>query len=122
MSFSDKFPDWGIFAEREEVALDTELLSPAAEVAAVLRQRQATLDGALRHIQDERTKWLDALAQQAVFVGQLMLIIDRYGAEVEMSPQTSPALLSKAYRSLRIMKDQMLTALQVAGLSIDMPL
>src|SRR5947209_2557231 len=85
MSFSDKFPDWSVFAKREQVALDVELLAPAAEVAAVLRQGQVTLDEALQPLQEERTKWLDALAQQAVFVAQFALILDRHSATMEAS-------------------------------------
>src|SRR5947209_4682084 len=111
MSSLDKFPDWSVFSERE-VPFDVELLSPAAEVVAVLQGSQAALDEARQEVKDVRREYLEALAQQAVLVVQLAAVLDRY------APDYTQASLAKVHRSLRIVKDQMLDELGRAGLEI----
>ena len=115
MSSLDKFPDWSVFSERE-VPFDVELLSPAAEVVAVLQGSQAALDEARQEVKDVRREYLEALAQQAVLVVQLAAVLDRY------APDYTQASLAKVHRSLRIVKDQMLDELGRAGLEIIIPI
>ena len=125
MSSLGNFPDWSVFSEREEVVLDTELVSPAAEVAALLRRRQAALHEAQQAIAQERKTWLDVLAQQAAFVTQLAVVLGRYESAItQVATQTpeSQLLLKRSYQALRIVKDQMLDALLQAGLEIEEPL
>ena len=114
MSSLDEFPDWDAFSERE-VPFDVELLSPASEVAAILRRRQAALDKAQQAVERIRKQGLMALAEQAVLVIQLAATIERY------APDLAQASLTKVHRSLRIIKDQMLAALADAGLEIEVP-
>ena len=111
----DKFPDWDMFQMRE-VPIEVEILSPAAETIALLQSRLTDIR-AVQTVSDEKhTAGLDALAQQAVFVVQLEASLQNYKTKFE------EANLNKVYRALRIVKDQMLTALQEAGLEVIIPL
>ena len=115
MSSSAEFPDWSVFSERE-APFDSELLSPASEVAAVLQWSHAALDEAQQAVEDVRREGLMALAEQAVLVVQLAAALDRY------APDFTQASLTNVQRSLRIVKDQMLAAVNRAGLEIGVPL
>lgn len=114
MSSLDKLPDWSAFSKRE-VPFDVELLSPASEAAALLQRSQVALDEAWKEVDNVRKEGLEALAQQAVLVVQLAAVLERY------APEYAQASMTKAYRSLRIIKDQMLDELQRAGLEIVVP-
>ena len=111
MSSLAELPDWSAFGERE-APLDTELLSPAAELAAVLQVYRADLATVRAEVQQARLAGAAALAQQAVFVVQLAVALESYQAAL------AEASLSKVHRHLRIVKDQMLDALRGAGLEI----
>ena len=115
MSSSDKFPDWSIFSERE-VPADIEWLSPISEVATLLQASHTALNTKQQALEDTRQEGLAALAQQAVFIFQLETRLNQYKSKFE------EAALTKVYRSLRIIKDQMLDALRNVGLEIINPL
>ncbi len=114
MSSLDKFPDWSIFQKRY-LPNGVEMLSPAAETVALLQSRLTDVRAAQTSSNEMRTAGLEALAQQAVFVVQLEASLDNYKIKLE------EAMLDKVYRALRIVKDQMLTALQEAGLEVIIP-
>ncbi len=115
MSSLDKLPDWSVFSQRE-VSFDVDLLSPASEVASVLQKSRIALDEAWTEVDNVRREGLEALAQQAVLVVQLAAVLERYASEY------AQASLTRVYRSLHIIKDQMLDELQRAGLEIIVPL
>jgi molecular chaperone GrpE (heat shock protein) len=113
MSSSVDFPDWSVFTERAVPPFD--IFSPASEITALLQRYRADLDMAQEHTESVRREGLEALAQQAVFAVQLEFALERY------KPQFEQASLNKVYRSLRIVKDQMLDALRNAGITIIVP-
>lgn len=113
MSSSADFPDWSVFSEREVPPID--IFSPASDIAALLQMYRADLDKAQAHSESVHRKGMEALAQQTVLVVQLASALERYKSEFEQ------ASLRKIYRSLRIVKDQMLSALQDTGLEILVP-
>jgi molecular chaperone GrpE (heat shock protein) len=114
MSSSDELPDWSVFSERD-LPEAIELLSPASELAAILQLFQANLSAEKNAAEDIRHEGLKILAQQAVFIVQLEAALERH------KPKFEQASLNKVYRSLRIIKDQMLDGLKVAGLNIVIP-
>ena len=115
MSSLDKFPDWSIFQKRT-LPVEVEMLSPAAETVALLQSRLMDIRITQTSKDETRIAGLEALAQQAVFVVQLEASLNNYRIRLE------EAMLNKVYRALRIVKDQMLTALQEAGLEVAVPL
>jgi len=118
MSSSAKFPDWQAFSERElpELPFDvTDLLSPAMEISAALQRSSLVLLEEQRKAMEQQSAAIAALAQQAVFVFHLSILLER--AESNQA-ETFPA---RNYRSLRIIKDQMLTALNNFGIAIENP-
>jgi hypothetical protein len=125
MSSVDKIPDWSVFKERELLSLEHELLSPAAEVAAVLRQRHAALDEARQAKAEIAQAGFVALAEQAVLAVQLELLLERSlpsFSGVDSPVQGKRGSLSHIYKSLCIVKDQMFDALKKAGIEIEVPL
>ena len=99
-----------------EVSGEAEIVSPAAEITALLQSRLFDIRS-IQGVNDEKHMAnLKALAQQAVFIVQLEASLYNYKTKLE------EANLSKVYRALRIVKDQMLVALQEAGLEIIVPL
>ena len=127
MSSSASFPDWSVFSEREEVNLgaDAESGSPAAEMAALLRTYQHDRRETEDRLEREQQWWLDALVQQAILVAQFEIVLGRYDAALAEQLQQLPvqaSSLRKAYRSFRILKDQMLAQLSTFDLKIEIPL
>ncbi len=115
MSSLDKFPDWDMFQMRE-IPIEVEILSPATETIALLQSRLIDIHAVQTTGDEKHTAGIEALAQQAVFVVQLEASLQSYKTKFE---ETN---LNKVYHALRIVKDQMLTALQEAGLEIIIPL
>ncbi len=116
MSSSNRFPHWDDFSEREVPLHSTELLSPASEVMSVLQHYHADLAQARQDIERTRNEYLAALAQQAIFVSQFETRL--HDIEVILVQ----ASLERVYRTLRIMKDQMRSALHDIGIDIENPL
>jgi molecular chaperone GrpE (heat shock protein) len=120
MSSSAKFPDWQAFSDRElpELPFDVaaDLLSPAMEVSAALQRSSQALLDAQQEAQARQDAAISALAQQAIFVFALSNALER----AENSQAQS--FEKRNYRSLRIIKDQMLSALSDFGLVIENPL
>jgi hypothetical protein len=114
MSSSDELPDWSVFSERDLPEV-VDLLSPASELAAILQVFEANLSTEKKAAGDIRKEGLKILAQQAVFVVRLETALERH------KPKFEQASLNKIYRSLRIIKDQMLDGLREAGLNIVIP-
>ncbi|QBD81479.1 hypothetical protein EPA93_38130 [Ktedonosporobacter rubrisoli] len=106
-----KFPDWHTFSERPGPE-DSDLLSPAAEVAALLQQQQAALAAAGKAEEQAKASGIKALVQQAVFVYRFEAALKLLAARLE------PAVQKKLV-SLRIIKDQMRDALQQEGIEIE---
>jgi len=115
MSSSGELPDWTLFAEREE-PIESEMLAPALEMAAVLQKHHADAERASGETDAIRRTGLEALAEQAVFVFQLESALARYEEDL------AQASLARIHRHLRVLKDQMLAALKKAGLEIIVPL
>lgn len=123
MSSLDNFPDWSAFEKRAVLDVNADFVSMAAEMASVLNARQTAFQEAQQAVENERKKWLEVLAQQAVLVVQLGIVLERYEEAVaQATVQESQPQLSRSYRSLRIMRDQMLAAFQGADLEIVVPL
>lgn len=124
MSFSASFPEWSLFAEREEVKLDVDLISPAAAMAALLQFQQQALQEVRRAGENEHMAWVRAIAALAVQVGRIEMLLSNYSAasaalSEERGGQTP---LVKFYRSVRIVKDQMIELLRNHGIEIMIPL
>lgn len=111
MSSSAELPDWTAFAERETPE-PGELLSPVAELVAVLQRYRTDLDTARQRGQDAYRESLLALAEQAVLVVQLEVAIEHYAASFAEQG------LTKAHRHFRVLKDQMLAAVAATGLEV----
>ncbi|GHO66893.1 hypothetical protein KSC_057850 [Ktedonobacter sp. SOSP1-52] len=127
MSSAGNLPDWSIFKEREALPLEYELLSPAAEVAALLRVHYASLTEGRRAEAEAFQTSFAALAEQAVLVAQLEMLLQRSSSSFSSSDQGSrlqgrQETLPRLYKSLCIIKDQMLEALTSAGIEIEFPL
>src|SRR2546426_10442968 len=117
MSSLDKLPDWTVFTKRE-VPFVCEMLSPASEVSALLQDRQIALETTRREIEVVRQAGLAALAQQAVYVVQLEKVLEQI---VPGETQPGQNAQSRNYRRLRIVQEQMLTALKEVGLEVIIP-
>ena len=122
MSFSANFPDWSQFKERAVTNTDVNFVSMAAQMAALINERGNAVREGQRAVEDERKRWLEALAKQATLVVQLTIVLDRYEATIAQHTQEPRTQLQRSYRSLRIVKDQMLDALRSAGLEVVIPL
>jgi len=127
MSSSASFPDWSIFSGREEVNLgaDAEPGAPAAEMAALLRTYQKARRDTESLLAQEQQRWQDALVQQAILVAQFEIVLGRYDAalaeQLQQLPGQAPTL-QKAYRSFRILKDQMIEQLGTCEMKVEFPL
>lgn len=119
----DDFPDWSVFQERETLALAGELLSPAAEIAAVLRTTSARLARAEQLLREAEQNDFSRLAQLAVLAAQLGMLLERnagvFGGNAAVTHQEE---LASVYKSLQIIQKQMLAFLRKAGLEIELPL
>jgi hypothetical protein len=115
MSSSDKFPDWSVFSKRP-VPFDVELLSPASEMAVLLQKYLTDMNNMQKEIESFHNEGVDAAAQQAVYATQLASALDMYESLITETP------LKRVHRHLRIIKDQMLSALENTGFKIDNPI
>jgi hypothetical protein len=119
----DSLPDWSVFQERETVPVANELLSPASELATTLRTTHALLSKMQQAIEDSEQSRFSELAQHAVLVGQLGMLLEKNADTLLASVEhklTNP--LFRFYKSLQIIQKQMLDALKKAGLEIEIPL
>jgi hypothetical protein len=115
MSPSDDVPGWDAFTVRD-VPEGPELVSPASEVAALLQRYHADLARARDEIAAASRAGLESLAEQAVLVVQLAAALERYESLLQQ------ASLGLVHRHLRVLKDQMMSAIAAAGLEIVVPL
>jgi len=119
----DRLSDWSVFQERETVAVANELLSPASEIATTLRATYAIWSRAQQAAQDNEQSSFTELAQQAILVVQLGMLLEHNADTFLTSPEqklTNPLL--RIYKSLQIIQKQMLDALKKAGMEIEIPL
>lgn len=114
MSSLDNVFSWDIFSERE-VPEEVQMLSPVSEIVAILQLCQSNSDQAQKSFENTLNDNLAVLSKQAIFVAQFALSLEKH------RPKFEQASLNKVYRSLRIIKDQMLSALQEFGLEIIIP-
>jgi hypothetical protein len=105
---------WDSFPERE-VPFAVELMSPASEVAAVTPRLLEARDAARLADAAAHEAQQFALAQQAVFVHQLAGALEFYRSEFDAQG------LTKTYRHLRVIKDQMQDNLDKAAVEIIVP-
>lgn len=114
MSSSASRPTWSEFAWRDELP-GQELPSPVAEAAEAVRQQARELAAlADAEAQTQAEAWR-ALAEQAVLAVQLGSALQAYEARFV------DASLAREHRHFRIVKDQMLAALDAAGLEVVLP-
>lgn len=106
---------WDAFEERN-VPVEVELVSPAAEAAALLQRVASVVLNAQQGIEEAKNADLQALARQAVLIVQFASALELHKAEFERQS------LQKCYRHFRILKDQMLEAIEKAGLQVVIPL
>lgn len=122
MSSLGNFPDWNVFTPRDEGLSNVEFISPAAEVASLLGKRHANQQRTQQNNEAEHQQLLELLAQQAVLAVKFLFLLERYEATfTQAGTQETQPHLNKAYRSLRILKDQMLAMLHNHGVNIDIP-
>jgi hypothetical protein len=114
MSSSGKFPDWSVFKERSTP--DVDILSPAMEMSTMLQRYAADVKKAREDIDAARYEGIGIAARQAVYVVQLAAALEAY------EPALKDASLQRVHRHLRIIKDQMLSALSGEGLEIVIPI
>lgn len=117
----DELPDWSLFQERETLQLDEELLSPAAEITAVLRASAAKFASAEQLFREAEENNFTNLAQQAVLVVQFGMLLERSTPLFESAKAEQRELASIA-KSLQIIQKQMLSSLHRANLEIEIPL
>jgi hypothetical protein len=111
MSSSDEPLSWSAFSTRP-VAVRSDLVSPVAEMVAVLQRYRADVDAARAAVEDVRREGLKALAGQAVLAVRLEAALAAYQAKM------ADASLGRAYQHLRILKDQMLEGLVAQELAV----
>jgi len=116
MSSSERFIDWTLFSEREATLEVHDLLSPASEVGAMLQHHETTLTRMQQEAAEQQRASLQTLIQQAILVYKFAVRLDEVKNSLERSSET------RAYRSLRLLKDQMFDALKAAGIEIEVPL
>jgi hypothetical protein len=114
MSSLGKYPDWSLFMERDEAG-GMEILSPAAEVSALLQKYHGDINRVKLEMEKEQYILLAVLSQQSLFVFQLASALERY------EPDFMKESLPRVFRHLRILKDQMYQSLQDAGFEIIIP-
>lgn len=107
--------NWDAFKERD-VPVNVELISPAAEVASLLQGIGSMLSDTQQCIDDARDADLQALACQGVLVVQLASALEFHESEFNENS------LQKTFRHFRVIKDQMLEAIEQAGLQVFVPL
>ena len=117
MSFSDNLLNWDQFKKRPEIE-GVEILSPAAEVAAYLQQFYAKINSLTEKFEDVHNVAISGLAEQAVLVFQFQTILERYEEQLRHISQSG----GDVFRTLRVLKDQMLGTLRDSGIEIDVPL
>jgi hypothetical protein len=119
----DSFPDWSVFQEREAIVPTSELLSPASEIATTLRATHLKLVVAQQTLQDLEQSSFAELAQQAVLVVQMGMLLERSADAFLASSEKKPiSPIVRIYKSLQIIQKQMLDELKKAGLEIEVPL
>jgi hypothetical protein len=116
MSSSKGFIDWTLFSEREVTLEVHDLLSPASEVGAMLQHQEATLARMQEEATNQQHTFLQTLIQQTILAYKFAVRLDEVKSSLERSSET------RAYRSLRLLKDQMFDALKAAGIEIEIPL
>lgn len=114
MSSSGRPPDWSVFKERS-IPASPDIISPAMEVSALLQRYSADAKKARHDIDAARLEGIEIAARQAVYVVQLAAALEAYEQAFK------DASLQRAHRHLRIIKDQMLSALSGEGLEIVIP-
>jgi hypothetical protein len=113
-SSADDF-GWSAFRERP-VPPEVELLSPAAELAAVLQRCSRDLDAAREATRQATASGVAMVAEHAVLVFQLAAVLGR------TEEALTAAGLTNVHRQLRIVNKQMVDALKDADLVIVDPL
>lgn len=111
MSSSDEPLGWTAFAPRP-VAAERDLISPAAEVSALLQRYRTDVDAARSATDDARRAGRKALAEQAVLAVQVESALATYETKL------NDASLGKVHQHLRILKDRMLEAARAGGLEV----
>jgi hypothetical protein len=116
MSSSDNFPDWSVFKERKlPETLNIDILSPSMEMSVLLQRYSGDAKKARQDIDAAHYEGINIAAQQAVYIVQLAAALENY------EPALKDASLQRVHRHLRIIKDQMLSALAREGLDIIIP-
>lgn len=117
MPSSDKFPDWSVFKERKlPETLNLEIISPEIEMSILLRQYSNDAKKAREGVKESYYEGVNIAAKQAVYIVQLGAALEDY------EPVLKGASLQNIHRHLRIIKDQMLSALLQEGLEIIIPI
>ncbi|GHO65072.1 hypothetical protein KSC_039640 [Ktedonobacter sp. SOSP1-52] len=109
MSYLDKLIDWGTFRKRD-APIKVDIQSPQAEITTLIRKQQLSLSQEIQRTDRMRNDLVNILAQQMVFVAQLEKVLER-----NQPKEDSIRTFYKFYRSVNIIKKQMLEALQKAG-------
>ncbi|RMG22389.1 MAG: nucleotide exchange factor GrpE [Methanobacteriota archaeon] len=117
MSFSDNLLNWNQFKKRPEIE-GVEILSPAAEVAAYLQQFYAEINSLAEQLEDAHNEVISRLAEQAVLVFHFQAVLERYEEQLRHISQPGGDI----FRTLRVLKDQMMATLKDSGIEIVVPL
>lgn len=114
-SSADAMPlDWSAFGRRP-VGEPVELVSPSSELGAALQRCR-------RDLTAERAAAAEAAATTRADVAELAVLVFRFSAVLNHHDQAiADAGLKSAGRTLRVLRDQMLSALGHAGLTVVDP-
>jgi hypothetical protein len=106
---------WDGFTERAAIPENGALVSPASELGSLLQRYRADLSAADRAARDAASAARSVAIEQAVLVAQL----DR--ALTRMAAKMADKELVREHKQLRVIKDQMLAALEAGGITVDDP-
>jgi hypothetical protein len=106
--------DWSAFQPRP-VGSPVELRSPASELGAALQRGRRELTAARAAADDAVATARADAAEQAVLVFRLSVVLQRHDQAI------ADAGLAVAGRTLRVLRDQMLAALERTGLTVVDP-
>jgi hypothetical protein len=107
--------DWDVFTERPVPEAAEPLVSPASELGSLLQRYRADLGAAEAQNRTAAIEGRTTAIEQAVLVGHLERALEGLSSDLQ------DAGLTRGYKQLRVIKDQMLAALADGGITIEDP-
>nr|BBH86925.1 hypothetical protein KTC_16760 [Thermosporothrix sp. COM3] len=120
----NSFPDWSAFQRRETLNRADEMIPPTAAIEQVLHILHSERMAFRQQQEASLSATFDLLAEQAVLLYQLDMLLARYKERFENapSPPEERPPFKHIHKSLSILKEQMRDVLTRAGIEIIVPL